>query len=222
MNCILICSSPRGQLDVDVGKIKYCFASHKRRPRPTIPSVPIFSIFLTHRPWLILNTSPLQPIPSLPALRTTRKNRTLVPISPLTVNTMRRPSVKVQTNGGRRSVFHCRPSAAQADVRRARRPPETLSIGIVISRPFALVASRPGMSFGSPRAVSTPHTTASTDGPTPTPIRLVPPSPFVFILASPVGQSTILGVYLLRVPLIVNLLSLDLSHPDRVLTENFF
>ena len=55
----------------------------------------------------------------------------------------------------------------------------------------------------------------STDGLTLPPIRLVPSSRFVFVGVLPIGrpgQSTILGVYLLRVPLIVNLLSVDLSH----------
>lgn len=86
-------------------------------------------------------------------------------MSRLTVITTPRPSEKAQTNGGHRSVSP--PSghpSTQPDDHRAHRPLGKLFTGIAPSRPSVLVVSRTGTSSGSPKAVSTPHTTVLTDG----------------------------------------------------------
>ena len=92
---------------------------------------------------------------------------------------------------------------------------EKHSIGIVPSRPFAPATSRLGVSSGSPKAVSTPRTTASTDGPTPTPIRLVSNVYFYFRHHPRHNQPiTARGVRQRLPSTTIHVSSLNRSHPN--------
>ena len=70
-------------------------------------------------------------------------------------------------------IYPCLSCTSQRHDRCIHRSQKKLYTGIVHSRPSDPVALRPETSSGSPKVASTPPTTASTDGLTPSPIRFV-------------------------------------------------
>ena len=79
------------------------------------------------------------------------------------------------------------PCSLHTDDRYDRRPPGILCTGIVLSRLFVLAASKLETSSGSPKVALMPHTTASTDGLIPNPIRFVTSVPFYFAIILAIG-----------------------------------